>query len=98
MPVLALISGDKRLDPDKLSVLAGSSLGKADAAFVKQSTGFTIGGVAPLGSINELPVYMDESLLSHHSVWAAAGHPKTVFEVEPQALAEACNAIIADLV
>ncbi len=96
-PVLALISGDKRLDNKKLANLIGEKLGKADADFVKQTTGFTIGGVAPLGSLESLPVYMDETLLTHEKVWAAAGHPKSIFNIDPKRLAEITTATVTDL-
>ncbi len=96
-PVLALISGDKRLDSAKLANLIGEKLDKADADFVKQKTGFSIGGVAPIGSLNKLPVYMDSSLLAHENVWAAAGHPKSIFQIDPHSLAQVADATIADL-
>ena len=84
--VLALISGDKRLNPEKLEAVIGQSLEKADAGFVKAVTGFSIGGVAPVGSLSQLPTYMDQDLLKHNTVWAAAGHPKSVFEINPDLL------------
>lgn len=91
-PVLALISGDKRLDSKKLALLIKEKLEKADADFVKQKTGFSIGGVAPIGAVEHFPVYMDRTLLEHEDVWAAAGHPKTVFKIKPGKLAEIANA------
>ncbi len=96
-PVLALVSGDKRLDSKKLARLIGEKLGKADADFVKQKTGFSIGGVAPIGSLEALPVYMDQSLLTHQYVWAAAGHPKSIFKIDPKRLAEITSAMVSDL-
>ena len=96
-PVLALISGDKRLDNKKLAHLIGEKLGKADADFVKEMTGFTIGGVAPIGSLKSLPVFMDETLLAHEIVWAAAGHPRSIFKIDPGRLAEITAATVTDL-
>jgi len=96
-PLLALISGDKRLDSQKLALLINEKLDKADADFVKQTTGFTIGGVAPIGSLNKLPVYMDKTLLEHREVFAAAGHPKSIFRINPDRLAEVSMAQMADL-
>ena len=96
-PVLALVSGDKRADLKSFSAILGESLDKADADFVKTQTGFTIGGVAPIGSINTLPVYIDKHLFQHQSVWAAAGHPKTVFNIDPKKLAELADAQEVDI-
>jgi prolyl-tRNA editing enzyme YbaK/EbsC (Cys-tRNA(Pro) deacylase) len=96
-PVLALVAGDNRLDESRLAALAGGAISRADAARVRAHTGFAIGGVAPLGSLEPLPVFCDADLLLHDYVWAAAGTPNTVFRVEPRALAEAAGATVAEL-
>jgi prolyl-tRNA editing enzyme YbaK/EbsC (Cys-tRNA(Pro) deacylase) len=96
-PVLALVAGDNRLDEARLAALAGGSITRADAASVREHTGFAIGGVAPLGSLQPLPVFCDADLLQHEYVWAAAGAPQAVFRVEPQALADAAGATVAEL-
>jgi prolyl-tRNA editing enzyme YbaK/EbsC (Cys-tRNA(Pro) deacylase) len=96
-PVLALVAGDNRLDEDRLAALAGGRITRADAASVREHTGFAIGGVAPLGSLRPLPVFCDADLLQHAYVWAAAGAPQAVFRVEPRALAEAAGATVAEL-
>jgi prolyl-tRNA editing enzyme YbaK/EbsC (Cys-tRNA(Pro) deacylase) len=96
-PVLALVAGDNRLDEARLAALAGGRVTRADAARVRAQTGFSIGGVAPLGSLEPLPVYCDTDLLQHNYVWAAAGAPHAVFRVEPQALVEAARAQVAEL-
>ena len=76
--------------------VAGS--GEPDrAARVRAHTGFAIGGVAPVGSLQPLPVFCDADLLEHDYVWAAAGAPHAVFRVEPRALAEAAGATVAEL-
>lgn len=95
--VLALVGGDKRLDLEKLSAAVRQPLNKADAAFVKSETGFSIGGVAPVGSTRPLPVYMDQTLFRHSKVWAAAGHPKTVFQIAPELLKDISGATTLDL-
>lgn len=95
--ILALISGDKRLDIDKLAGILKQPLDKADAQYVKSVTGFSIGGVAPVGSLNPLPVYMDKTLLKHSKVWAAGGHPKTVFAINPNILLKITGAQALDL-
>jgi prolyl-tRNA editing enzyme YbaK/EbsC (Cys-tRNA(Pro) deacylase) len=96
-PVLALVAGDNRLDEALLGELAGGRITRADAALVREHTGFAIGGVAPLGSLSPLPTFCDSDLLAHEHVWAAAGAPHAVFRVEPAALAAAAGARIAEL-
>jgi prolyl-tRNA editing enzyme YbaK/EbsC (Cys-tRNA(Pro) deacylase) len=96
-PVLALVAGDNRLDEARLAALAGGRITRADAARVREHTGFAIGGVAPLGSLEPLPVFCDADLLRHDYVWASAGAPDAVFRVEPHALAEAAGAQVAEL-
>jgi prolyl-tRNA editing enzyme YbaK/EbsC (Cys-tRNA(Pro) deacylase) len=96
-PVLALVAGDNRLDEARLGALAGGQIARADAARVREHTGFAIGGVAPLGSLEPLPVFCDVDLLSHEYVWAAAGAPHAVFRVDPHALVAAVGAQVAEL-
>ncbi|HET6171510.1 MAG TPA: YbaK/EbsC family protein [Gaiellales bacterium] len=96
-PVLALVAGDNRLDEARLAELAGGDISRADAARVREYTGFAIGGVAPLGLLEPLPVYCDADLLKHEYVWASAGAPHAVFRVEPRALADAAGAQVAEL-
>lgn len=98
MPVLALVAGDNRLDERLLGELAGGRISRADAGRVREHTGFAIGGVAPLGSLEPLPVFCDADLLVHEYVWAAAGAPHAVFRVEPRALVAAVGATVAELV
>ncbi|HEU5083950.1 MAG TPA: YbaK/EbsC family protein [Acidimicrobiales bacterium] len=83
-PVLALVAGDNRLDEDRLVAAAGGErAGRADADVVRSTTGFAIGGVPPFGHDTQLATFVDESLLAHDTVWAAAGTPRHVFEVAP---------------
>ncbi|GLY42542.1 aminoacyl-tRNA deacylase [Amycolatopsis sp. NBRC 101858] len=77
--LLALTSGAHRADPATLERLAGAGIGKADADFVRAHTGQPIGGVAPTGHPGPLPTLVDTALRAHDVVWAAAGHPKTVY-------------------
>jgi prolyl-tRNA editing enzyme YbaK/EbsC (Cys-tRNA(Pro) deacylase) len=80
--LLALTSGAHRADPETLARLAGvAEVGKADAAFVRERTGQPIGGVAPVGHPAPLTTLVDAALRAHDVVWAAAGHPKTVFPI-----------------
>ena len=96
-PLLALVSGDRRADEGKLAALAGAELERADAAFVREATGFAIGGVPPLGHPAPLRTLMDEGLWRFDEVWAAAGTPHAVFGVAPGDLARAVGAAPAEL-
>lgn len=96
-PVMALVSGANRLDPARLSVLAGGQVGKADADLVRAATGYAIGGVPPFGHASPLPVYMDRGLEQYPVVWAAAGRPDAVFAISPARLAECTQAAVVDL-
>ena len=87
--VLVIISGDQRVAERKVADLLGISrkkLGKASADFVREKTGFVIGGVSPIAHTGECTVFLDESLRRFKSIWAAAGHPKSVFEASTEAL------------
>jgi prolyl-tRNA editing enzyme YbaK/EbsC (Cys-tRNA(Pro) deacylase) len=96
-PVVALVSGANRLDAARLAEVAGGPVSRADAALVREATGFPIGGVPPLAHPAPLPVYCDRDLLGHAVVWAAAGTPHDVFPVAPGALVEATGAVVADI-
>ena len=97
--VLVVTSGDQRVDEKKVEALVGGGkrLGRADAAFVKARTGFSIGGVAPLGHAAPVLTLIDASLFRFEELWAAAGHPHAVFRLSPQALAHLTQAAVADL-
>lgn len=95
--ILFLVSGANRLDEDKAQTAAGEPVTRADPAKVRETTGFAIGGVAPIGALQPMPVFADESLLSWQTVWAAAGAHDAVFETQPGALIEAAGAIVVDL-
>lgn len=79
--VLVMSSGAKRVDTAKLAEAVREPIGKADAAFVREHTGFAIGGVAPVGHATPLMTYVEKSLAAHAEIWAAAGHPHTVFRL-----------------
>lgn len=79
--VLVMSSGAKRVDIARLAALVGEPVGKADADFVRSRTGFVIGGVAPVGHTGELEKFVDRSLAAYDVIWAAAGHPHTVFRL-----------------
>jgi prolyl-tRNA editing enzyme YbaK/EbsC (Cys-tRNA(Pro) deacylase) len=79
--ILVMSSGAKRVDMARLSAVLGEPAGKADAGFVRSRTGFAIGGVAPVGHADVSRVLVEKSLAAHAELWAAAGHPHTVFSL-----------------
>ncbi len=94
--VIALVSGADRLDTGRLAtVLSASAVRRANADEAREATGYAIGGIPPLGHASAVPVVMDEHLLEHDTVWAAAGLPDAVFAVAPAALAGAADARVA---
>lgn len=93
---LFLTAGGRRLDPLRAAALAGEPLVRAEAAVVRRETGFAIGCVAPLGHLSAPQVFADPRLCDFALVYAAAGTPDHVFEVEPRALIAACGARLAE--
>ena len=96
--VLVITSGANRVNEARVVAAIGEAIGNADAAFVKERTGFSIGGVAPLGHLNPPITLLDETLLRFDLVYPAAGHPNTGFPVHPAALARAAGATICAVV
>ena len=84
--VLVIASGANRVDEKLVAAALGDRIAKADAAFVRDKTGFAIGGVAPVGHTEKPVTLIDEDLLSHAEIWAAAGTPNSVFRLTPQEL------------
>jgi prolyl-tRNA editing enzyme YbaK/EbsC (Cys-tRNA(Pro) deacylase) len=82
-PLLVIASGINRVDEHRLSELAGEKIEKPDADYVREKTGFVIGGVPPTGHIQKLETYIDEDLLKLEEIWAAAGTPFAVFKLYP---------------
>ena len=98
--VLVVTSGDRRVDEKKVAALVcsdGGKLGRADADFVKARTGFSIGGVAPLGHISPPVTLIDRELFRFDEIWAAAGHPYGVFKLSPHDLQRLTGAPVADV-
>lgn len=96
-PVLVLVSGANRVDERKVESLIDEPLGKANADFVRQETGFAIGGVPPLGHKKSIPTFIDEDLLSYEDVWAAAGNPHAVFKIASSDLAKISTGKVVDI-
>ncbi len=98
--VLVITSGDRRVDEKKVQALVcadGQKLGRADAAFVKTATGFSIGGVSPVGHAVAPITLIDRDLLRFDEIWAAAGHPHGVFKLHPTDLLRLTDAPLADV-
>ncbi|MEL6374184.1 MAG: YbaK/EbsC family protein [Pseudomonadota bacterium] len=93
-PVLLLVAGDNRVNEKAVAGVLGAALKRPDAAYVRSLTGYAIGGIPPLGHATPLATFMDEALLVHARVWAAAGTPDTVFAVDPAALRDAVGATV----
>jgi prolyl-tRNA editing enzyme YbaK/EbsC (Cys-tRNA(Pro) deacylase) len=94
--VLVVTSGDRRVDEHKVAAQVGG-VGRADAQFVKQKTGFTIGGVAPLAHAGEVVTLIDRELFRFERIWAAAGHPNGVFCLHPDELVALTGAPVCDV-
>jgi prolyl-tRNA editing enzyme YbaK/EbsC (Cys-tRNA(Pro) deacylase) len=94
--VLVMSSGAKRVDLARLSIRLGEAASKADADFVRARTGFAIGGVAPVGH-GLTRVFVEQSLAAFPELWAAAGHPQTVFRLSFQELLRVTNGTPAEL-
>ena len=85
-PLLVIASGVNRVDINRIGELTGVKIAKADADFVRQQTGFTIGGVPPVGHSQPLDTFIDADLLAYDHLWAAAGTPHAVFQLTPDDL------------
>jgi prolyl-tRNA editing enzyme YbaK/EbsC (Cys-tRNA(Pro) deacylase) len=98
--VLVITSGDRRVDEKKVEALLGpgAKLGRADAGFVKARTGYSIGGVSPVGHAQPPVTLIDRELFRFEEIWAAAGHPHGVFKLRPRDLERLTGAPVADVV
>jgi Cys-tRNA(Pro) deacylase len=96
-PVLVITSGSNRVDEKKVAALLGEEIGKADADFVRNETGFAIGGVAPVGHTGPVTVLIDADLQQFAEIWAAAGAPNAVFRLTPADLARVTGGQVAEV-
>lgn len=92
---LFITAGGNQVDPERASACAGEDLGRADADFVRQATGFAIGGVAPLGHLTPPGAFFDPRLLEFDVVYAAAGTPRHIFPIGPADLLRVSGAMEA---
>jgi len=95
--VLVLVCGGDRVNEEKMSAHLGKVLKKADADFVKEKTGYTIGGVPPFGYEIQPQTFIDEDLLKYKEIWAAAGTNNTVFKTSPEELIRYSQGTVLDI-
>lgn len=97
-PVLVLVAGDRRASPEKLrELLEARRVMIADADRVQEETGFSIGGVPPIGHRQPLSTWIDESLARFETLYAAAGHHRAVFPISFEALVRITEGQVSDL-
>lgn len=82
-PILVIASGANQVNEWRVGVLIKEPLEKATAAFVREHTGFSVGGVPPIGHVKPVETFIDEDLLKHQTIWAAAGTPNAVVSLVP---------------
>ena len=96
-PALVIASGVNRVDSGKVAALLGVTLSRADAEWVREQTGFAIGGVSPVGLLGGPLLVFDRDLLALHPIFAAAGSPRHVFRTEATVLARITGAVVGEV-
>ena len=97
--ILCLVSGDKRCSLNKVKkILNKKDVSMADAEQVKSQTGFSIGGVSPVAHLNRIKILIDSSLSRYENVYAAAGHPNSIFKISYKQLIELTKGKEEDIV
>ena len=96
-PVLVIASGSVHVDEAKVSTLLGEEIERANADFVREHTGFGIGGVPPIAHRTQPVVFVDNSLFSYETIWAAAGTPNAVFRLGPNDLVRLSGGLVCDI-
>lgn len=86
IPILVVAGGANRVNVKKLAELVAEPVEMADADFIREKTGFVIGGVPPIGHRQPLQTFIDEDLFKCTEIWAAAGTPYAVFKLSPHEL------------
>jgi prolyl-tRNA editing enzyme YbaK/EbsC (Cys-tRNA(Pro) deacylase) len=95
--ILVITSGANRVNEAALALVIGEPTAKADAAFVREQTGFAIGGIPPLGHAHPLTIVIDQDLLQYPEIWAAAGTPNSLFRLDPADLAAMTGGQVATI-
>src|SRR6516165_3585507 len=93
--VLVAASGSHRVDEQAVAAVVGERIARASADFVRERTGFSIGGVPPIGHAQPVVAVVDEALLGYERIWAAAGHPHAVFQLTPAELTRMTGGTVA---
>jgi Cys-tRNA(Pro) deacylase len=96
-PILVLTSGANRVDEKRIKAYSGEKIGRADPDFVREVTGFAIGGVPPIAHAQQMETYLDEDLIQYDVIWAAAGTPNAVFGLTPDDLQKMTMGRIANI-
>ncbi len=96
-PILIIASGSNRVNEKRIAEYIGEPIEKADAEFVRTATGFAIGGVPPLGHLQDIRTFIDEDLLQHERIWAAGGTPNSVFQLEAKDLQDMTGGEVAPI-
>ena len=95
-PLLFLVSGRNRVDEAAAAASAGEPISRPNAAFVREATGYAIGGIPPFGHDRPAATFIDAALLAYPLVWAAGGHPSTVFAIDPADLRRITEATVME--
>jgi len=95
--IVVVASGANRVSEEKVAAIVGESLARADAEFVREATGYVIGGVAPIGHAKPVKLLLDDDLQRFQTVWAAGGTPHSVFPLTPEELRTATGADWSDV-
>ena len=97
--ILCLVAGDKRCSLNKVKkILNKKDVSMADADQVKNQTGFSIGGVSPVAHLNKIKILIDSSFSRYESVYAAAGHPNSIFKINYKQLIKLTEGAVEDIV
>jgi prolyl-tRNA editing enzyme YbaK/EbsC (Cys-tRNA(Pro) deacylase) len=96
-PVLVIAAGDNRVSEAKVAALLGEPIERAPAAFVREHTGYAIGGIPPIGHASAIVTFIDRSLERFPVIWAAGGTPHAVFPIAPVELFRVMDATVGDV-
>jgi prolyl-tRNA editing enzyme YbaK/EbsC (Cys-tRNA(Pro) deacylase) len=96
-PLLIIVSGTNRVNEPAFAALVGEPIERATPDFVRETTGYAIGGIPPVGLVRPMSVWMDRDLLGYERVWAAAGTPFAVFSIPPRELQRVSGAALVDV-
>ncbi|HEY2953627.1 MAG TPA: YbaK/EbsC family protein [Candidatus Eisenbacteria bacterium] len=95
--ILVVTSGANRVNEETVGMLVGEPIARARPDFVRDQTGFAIGGVPPLGHRRPIETFIDLDLMAESEIWAAAGHPNALFHVTPDELLLMSNGRVASV-